>query len=250
VAWRAALLIEYDGSDFSGWQLQPRQRTVQGVLERALKTACGRAVRVTGAGRTDAGVHALGQVAHVDLPGSGAEARRLLAALNGLTPPSVVVRRVVEAPPGFHARHGATRRHYRYRLVKAPVACDRGYVWHVRAPIVQARLGLCAAALPGEHSFASFCVAKSASRDTRCRIFDAAWRRRGRELHFDIHANRFVHGMVRSLVGAMVQVAAGRDDVESFERRLQSGTRRGAGYVAPPHGLFLMSVVYKDMVTL
>lgn len=242
---RVRLDIEYDGTDFAGWQNQPGLRTVQGELERALSTALRKSVRVVGAGRTDAGVHALGQVAHADLPAS-CDLTRLLASLNALTPPSIAVLGLQDVPDTFDARRSATRRTYRYRLAWRPLAYGRAYVWVLRQKPSLARLKACAESLPGVHDFASFCVASSAHKGTECRILEASWRSTEGEYRFVVTANRFVHGMVRSLVGSMVDVGLRRLALTDFEALLNGGRRRGTGPTAPANGLCLVEVGYSD----
>lgn len=242
---RVRLDIEYDGSGFAGWQRQPRQRTIQGDLERALQTALRTRVPIVGAGRTDAGVHARGQVAHADIP-ADADLHRLTASLNGLTDERIAVHRIAWAPVGFDARRSATARSYRYRMVDHPAALERQYVWQTGPRISSRLLRQAAESLPGEHDFVSFCVSKSAPKGTVCRVYRASWHRRGEEYHFSIVANRYVHGMVRSLVGTMVEVAVGRLVVADFVRLLSERNRRAAGPTAPAHGLCLMSVDYDD----
>lgn len=242
---RVRLDLEYDGGGFFGWQLQPGKTTVQGALEKALSVLYqGRTIRVHGSGRTDAGVHATGQVAHVLLPDQRHSLARVGLSLNALTPPSLVVHRVSIVDSQFDARRTAVARIYRYRLASRPLAYGRQYVWSVPRPLSFAQLGRCAEALPGSHSFASFCVAKSAGRGTECRILWARWRRSREEWRFEICGNRFVHGMVRSLVGTMVAVAEGRLSVESFRGLLTEPNRRGAAPPAPAHGLTLVQVLY------
>jgi tRNA pseudouridine38-40 synthase len=246
MAWRARLLVEYDGTEYAGWQRQPDAATVQGELEAALAVVFKRAVRVVGAGRTDAGVHARGQVAHVDLPGAAADYPALGESLNALTPATIAIRDVACAPSEFHARRSARRRIYRYRLVPGRIACERQYVWQVKRPLELAKLRRCARALPGDRLFTSFCVAKSAAKGTRCRVHRARWLVFEGEYRFSIEADRFVHGMVRSLVGTMVDVAAGKMTVADFEQLVMAPRRQAAGPTAPPHGLCLWHVEYAD----
>jgi tRNA pseudouridine38-40 synthase len=246
MAWRARLLVEYDGTDFAGWQRQPHTATIQAALEAAFAVVFKRSVRVVGAGRTDAGVHALGQVAHVDLPGSAAAYPALCESLNALTPAAIAIRDVTGVSPDFDARRSARRRIYRYRLVPGRIACERQYVWQVRTPISLSRLRRCARALPGDRLFTSFCVAKSAAKGTRCRVYRARWLAAEGEYRFVIEADRFVHGMVRSLVGTMVEVAAGKMTVAGFEQLLAAPRRQAAGPTAPPYGLCLLRVEYAD----
>ena len=242
---RVRLDLEYDGTDFAGWQNQPGLRTVQGELERALKTALRRPVRIVGAGRTDAGVHALRQVAHVDLP-ADCDLARLLASVNALTPLSIAVLGLKQVPGDFDARRSATERTYRYRLAWRPLAYGRAYVWILRQKPSLARMRACAEALPGVHDFASFCVARSAPKGTECRILEASWRSTEGEYRFVVTANRFVHGMVRSLVGSMVEVGLQRLTLTEFKALLTGARRRGTGPTAPACGLCLVEVGYPD----
>lgn len=246
MSWRVRFDLEYDGSDYSGWQLQPGVPTVQGALEAALGVVFGKPVRVWGAGRTDAGVHATGQVAHAILPDQLHAPERLCHSLNALTPASLVVHRITPVPGSFDARRSALWREYRYRLATSPLACQRQYVWYVPGSLSRPLLARCAEALPGSHHFSSFCVARSAGKGTLCRILDAGWRRRGREWHFDIRADRFVHGMVRALVGSMVAVGSGRMTVEEFLSLLERPDRRRCAPPAPAHGLTLVKVAYTE----
>jgi tRNA pseudouridine38-40 synthase len=246
MAWRARLLVEYDGTDYAGWQRQPNLATVQGDIEAALAVVFKRAVRVVGAGRTDAGVHALGQVAHADLPASAADYPALCDSLNALTPAAIAIRGVTSVPPGFDARRSARRRIYRYRLTPRRIACERQYVWQVKWPVSLAKLRRCARALPGDRFFTSFCVAKSAAKGTRCCVHRARWLSVEGEYRFEVEADRFVHGMVRSLVGTMVEVAAGKMPMTEFEQLLVTQRRQAAGPTAPAHGLCLLRVDYAD----
>lgn len=247
MSFRVRFDLEYDGGSFSGWQLQPGKTTVQGTLERALSVLYqGRKIRVHGAGRTDAGVHATGQVAHAVLPDQRHTPERLRRSLNALSRPSLVVHDVQPVPSDFDARRSARARTYLYRLSVRPVACGRQYVWSVPRPLSFAALRRCAEALPGSHSFASFCVAKSAVRGTECNIFWSRWRRVQTEWRFEICGNRFVHGMVRSLVGTMVSVAEGRLTLQSFRALLSRSNRKGAAPPAPAHGLTLVRVLYAE----
>lgn len=244
MTWRSRIEIEYDGTEFAGWQLQPGLSTVQGALEGALLKLYGRPVRLHGAGRTDAGVHARGQVAHAVLPNRRYDALRLTEGLNGLTPDAIVVHSVAEANPGFDARRSALHRHYLYRISKSRVAYERQFVWSVTRPLALSALRQCAAALPGQHSFTSFCVSASAGRGTLCHVLEARWQTSGEEWHFHIRANRFVHGMVRSLVGTMVEVGVGKMSVQQFAELLKRPSRKLAGPPAPARGLCLMAIAY------
>ncbi len=237
------LLIEYDGSGFAGWARQPGARTIQDELERALAVVLREPVQLTVAGRTDAGVHAWGQVASY----AGPPAR--VASLNALLPDDVAVRTCAAAPAGFDARRSATSRAYCYRVLtrRARGALEAGRALHWPHPVDVALLHECAAALVGTHDFTAFTPTETDhvrfSRD----VFAALWRLAtgsSEVLEFWIEADAFMRNMNRVLVGTMLQVAGGRRSVASFVELLSGRTRPEAGPTAPPHGLYLAGVGY------
>jgi tRNA pseudouridine38-40 synthase len=237
----ARLLIEYDGSRFSGWARQPGARTVQDELERALAIVLRRdAVALTVAGRTDAGVHAWGQVA--SYAGEPAASR----ALNGLLPDDVAVLECAAARPGFDARRDATSRVYCYRVLargaRSPVLAGRALHW--ARPLDRDALAACAAALVGTHDFTAFTPTETYHVRFERDVFAALWREQGDLLEFWIEADTFMRQMNRALVGTMLQVASGRRTVESFTALLDGAPRAAAGPTAPAHGLYLASVGY------
>ena len=239
------LLIEYDGTDFRGWQAQPHGPTVQGAVEAALATALRGPVAVVGSGRTDAGVHARGQVAHfaTDAP---VDARRLRASLNGLLPPAVAVLAVEPAPDGFHARYDARRRHYRYLAATGPRALDRRTRAFLAPALDVDAMNAAAAALIGRHEFSSFCRTQSETTNRVCTVERARWTAGDRpgDLAFEVSADRFLHGMVRAMVGTLAEVGRGRRRPSSVAETLAARDRRAAGPAAPPHGLALDRVDY------
>lgn len=241
--------VQYDGTAYYGFQ---RQRagvpTVQAALESALAQIAGRPNTVVGAGRTDTGVHALGQVISFTIDWStrhGDDA--LLRALNANLPRDVVVLAVAEAPPGFHARFSARKRTYRYRVHNAvmwdPFRRDR--VWHVSQPLDVAAMDEAARLLVGEHDFATFGRAPVGDNTVRV-VHSARWRREGDEVCFDISANAFLNRMVRSLVGSIKEVGTGNWDLEAFAAAFRAADRAQSATAAPPQGLYLVAVEYED----
>jgi tRNA pseudouridine38-40 synthase len=235
------LTIAYDGAPFAGWARQPGRRSVQEALERALSTVLREEVALTVAGRTDAGVHALGQVA--SYPGPVPR----LDGVNALVPAEIAVLDAQAAPDGFDARRSARARTYCYRVLarRAPSPFERGRALHWRYPVDRAALEACAQELRGEHDFTAFTPTETDHVRFRRVVFDAEWRAGGESiLEFWIEADAFMRQMNRVLVGTMLEVAAGRRSLESFTQLLQGAHRRAAGVTAPPHGLYLAKVDY------
>ncbi len=237
------LLLEYDGSAFQGWQIQAAGRTVQGELARALGVLIGESVCPTGSGRTDAGTHALGQVANFRT-GSAMPLERIRRGLNGLLPPDLAVRAVVSVPMDFHARYSACSKRYRYRIRRGKAAMERQHVWSVFEPLDIDAMRLAAASMPGSHGFAAFCKQDPVPSSFICRVSDAGLTEQGPEIVFEIQADRFLRHMVRILTGTLVEVGCGRRPVDDVAQLLSSGERRLAGPTAPARGLCLLHVHY------
>ncbi len=248
---RFKLTVHYDGSAFHGWQVQPGQPTVQGALEAVVSRITGEHRTVTGAGRTDTGVHATGQVAAVTVPGkwtSGA----LVRALNGTLPKDVWVQDATPADPGFHPRFDAVGRSYSYRVGIAPEAASpfhRRWCWPLCRPLDPEAAARAAAAIRGVHEFHAFAKSGQPARGYECRVTRARWRPWG-ELGavFQITANRFLHRMVRYLVGTMVDIALGRRKEEDMVLLLENDPAMTTSPPAPPGGLFLTGVDYPTPV--
>jgi len=243
------IIIEYDGTPFAGWQSQVDQVTIQDELEAAIFRTTGERVNLIGAGRTDAGVHALGQVANFRID-HRLRPERYREALNFYLPDDIRVRDSVEAPPGFHARRDATFRRYRYLIGEERSAIYRNLRWHC-TNLDLSLLKAAAVLVAGEHDFSAFCVVSSRKENNHCRIEHSRWRRIGPLLIYEIRGNRFLHGMVRSLVGAMANVAQVRPDSNRQNLTLQQfgdmlincGDNR-VPFTAPAHGLYLVAVGY------
>jgi tRNA pseudouridine38-40 synthase len=236
--------IEYDGSGFRGWARQPGLRTVQGELEAALETVLRVAVQLTVAGRTDAGVHALGQVASFE---TEAELPRDLArALSSVGPDDIAVTQAREVETGFDARGDAQARTYLYRVLtrRTPSPFEQGRALWWPHPLDRDALHACAAALPGTHDFTAFTPTQTDHVRFERDVHAAAWEQTGDILAFRITADAFMRNMVRVLVGTMLETASGRRTVESFTQLLSGASRSEAGDTAPPQGLYLESVTY------
>ena len=246
---RICLTLEYDGGSFLGWQVQPEGRTVQGELERVLSKLFDTPVRVTGSGRTDRGVHAVGQVATVDAPVRWT-AHALTRASNALLPRDVRISDARVVPDRFHARYGAIRRSYLYRVGTDPVAGSpfhARWCWPLTERLDAELLKQAAKVLIGEHSFLAFAKAGQEERGDRCTVFNAAWDDcPGLGLQFEVSANRFLHHMVRYLVGTMVDIGRGRRPVDDLQAMLAGDTSLGTSPPAPAEGLFLYAVEYQE----
>jgi tRNA pseudouridine38-40 synthase len=243
---RVKLLLAYSGTRYHGWQVQPHAVTVQGTLETALSTITNGPVRIYAASRTDAGVHALGQVAHFDTS-SRIALSALQRGLNSLLPDDIVVRQVTDVPLAFHARYAACEKTYAYVVHNHPLRSvfRAPYAWHVSQPLDVTVMRTAAQALLGCHDFSAFRASSCAARSpVRC-LARLAVKQRREQIFVVCAANGFLHHMVRNIVGTLVQIGRGKIPPDAMVTILRSRQRQQAGPTAPPHGLFLVRVRYE-----
>ena len=240
------LLIEYDGTNYRGWQVQPDGPTIQGMLEEKLSRLTSERIHVIGSGRTDSGVHALGQVTHFRTQ-SQMDIRTIQRALNSLLPPDIVIREVEEVDEGFHARKQSKSKVYEYRILNRNLrsAFHRGYVWHIPQKLNLEEMKKATQSLIGEHDFSAFRTVGSPTRTTVRRVIRGEWKR-GRDglIRFEIEANGFLKQMVRSIIGTLVEIGRGKRKASDLRKVLNSKDRKEAGPTAPAQGLFLKEVKY------
>lgn len=238
------LTLEYDGTEFVGWQRQPNGRSVQEELERCIAQVTGESSGVTGAGRTDSGVHALGQVANFTT-NSERTPEELRRSLNGTLPEDVAVLSAEEVPADFSARYSAVSRQYRYVILRRPTAIERDFCWQTNYALDVGAMNAAAELFLGEIDFQAFCKSEAEVDHYRCIVGHSRWveEAEGR-LVYTVRANRFLHGMVRALVGTMVNVGRGYTPLTDIPVILSSRDRTNAGQAAPAKGLFLERVTY------
>ncbi len=240
------LLIEYDGTNYLGWQVQSKGQTIQGVIEENLKKLTGDPARLTGSGRTDGGAHAIGQVAHFRTR-SRMDLHSIQRALNSLLPPDIAIKGIEEAGENFHARKQVRSKVYEYRIINQPLRSvfHRDYTWHIPQGLDWEEVKKATQKLIGEHDFSSFRSVGTPTRTAIRRVMRAEWKR-GRDgtIRFEIEANGFLKQMVRAIVGTLIEVGKGKINSEEFQKILESKDRKKAGPTAPARGLFLKEVKY------
>lgn len=251
---RYAIKIEYNGAPFVGWQRQEALPSVQGAIEAALQRSSGQSVMVNGAGRTDTGVHALGQVAHFDISGDW-DAARLMGALNyHLKPLPVAISDCAAVDDEFHARFDAVERCYLFRILarRAPVVLDAGWVWHIKHRLDCAAMQNGANHLIGRHDFTTFraaqCQAQSPIKTLDAIQIIQQPNAGGVEYRFTLRARSFLHNQVRSIIGSLYEVGRGKWQPDDMGAALRAGDRAACGPVSPPHGLYLTDVRYAQDV--
>ena len=244
---RIKLIVAYDGTEYSGWQIQPEAPTIEMYLDKAIRELTGENVHVTGASRTDAGVHAYGNVAVFDtestIPGD-----RFTFALNRFLPDSIVIQDSWEVSGDFHPRHCNTRKTYEYRILNTAVLLPqkRNFTWHVAGSIDIEKMKEAAAYIVGEHDFKSFCCVRTQAESTVRTIYSLEVLQEGSEIIIRIKGNGFLYNMVRIITGTLIQVGKGRFKPEYVKRMLEAKDRTVAGQTAPPQGLTLVGIEYVD----
>lgn len=241
---RFKLTIEFDGTNFSGWQIQPNDITIEQTLEEAFSKILQQPVDLVGQGRTDAGVHARGQVAHVDLP-EETDLQKLIFGVNTMAGEEIHVVAAEEVSPDFHARFDATGREYEYTITTRPVPLMHRYSWPLRQTVDTEILLKCAELLQGEFDFAGFSKFNKDNYTTVCEILHSKFEIEGEVIRYRIRANRFLRNMVRRLTGTMVRAAQGKITIEQFKEALENPDSKIPTYTAPARGLVLQKVFYK-----
>ncbi len=239
------LTLAYDGTEFHGWQIQPQLPTVQGELQETLRKLFNHDVHVTGSGRTDAGVHAHGQVASVETMRK-IDPDAVLRGANALLPPAIRVLAVEEVSPEFHARRSARSKTYEYRIWRNPIVSPfhSRYVYAFRYPLDEKAIDRGTTCFLGTHDFTSFCATATEVEDRTRTIYQASWTRSEPEWVFRIRGNGFLQYMVRTIAGTLIEIGQGRLDAEQIPRIFEARDRRLAGPSLPAHGLHLISVEY------
>ncbi len=245
------LTLSYDGSDFSGWQVQPTANTIQGTLASAIGRITGENVLPQGSGRTDAGVHALAQVATF-ATSSPIPAENFVKAINDVLPPSIRILEVVEVPADFHARKSAKAKTYRYRIYRGTICSPffSRYVWHFPYPLDEDSMAEAAPLIVGEHDFTSFAAVdpergrENGEVSNVRTIVSSQFGREGDELIYTVRGNGFLHHMVRNLLGTFMLIGKGTLQLDDIQRILEARDRSAAGATAPASGLFLVAVEY------
>lgn len=242
------LLLEYDGTNYSGWQKQENGITVQGELEKSLKIIIGQETALTGAGRTDRGVHAKGQVANFKTS-ADISAEKIKGGLNGTLPRDIRVLASEDVDEEFDSRRSAVERHYGYKIIRRATALERHFAHRLEINLNVREMNSAAQFIMTQKDFNSFCKATSETENKKCHVLKSVWNEYDDFLYYTIRADRFLHHMVRSLVGTMIEIGSGKIGIEDFKLIFEKSDRRAAGPTAPAHGLYLEKVVYANYTT-
>jgi tRNA pseudouridine38-40 synthase len=247
---RIKITVEYDGTEYSGWQLQKKDKTIQGEIESALKTIYKKRIIITASGRTDAGVHARNQVAHFDLPDFDESwdmddaLFKLKKSLNGLVNKDIVIKKLELCRSEFHARYDAKSRIYRYFITQIPTSVNKNFSWYISYPLNFTLMQEAADEILNLKDFNSFCKTGSSNKTTLCSIKKSQWFKRSDMWIYEIEANRFLYGMVRAIVGTLVALGQGKIKYDQFLNIIDPGYADGVSYLAPAQGLFLEKINY------
>lgn len=247
---RIKITIEYEGSAYGGWQLQKNGKTIQGEIEKALKIIYKNRIAVTASGRTDAGVHARHQVAHFDVPdfnetpGNNSTLFKLRKSLNGLIEKDIVIKKLEQMHPEFHARYDAKSRIYRYYITQTPTSVSRNFTWYISYPLNFTLMQLAAAEFLRINDFNSFCKSGSNNKTTLCTVKESKWFKSSTLWVYEIEANRFLYGMVRAIVGTMIALSQGKITFGQFLGITKGDSTTGVSFLAPAQGLFLEKIRY------
>jgi len=240
--------LAYDGKNYCGWQLQPNGTSVQQILEQSLSILLQAPVSITGAGRTDTGVHARRMVAHFDTAIPDLDTNSLTERLNGILPQDIVIHRIVPVSPDAHARFSALSRTYQYFITYRKDPFDREFVYRIKKPLDIERMNEAAQILFEYSDFTSFSKLHTDTKTNLCKIMKAEWQQENDRLVFTIQADRFLRNMVRSIVGTLMEAGRGKLSLEGFRAVIESKDRSQAGTSVPAHALFLMDIEYPETV--
>ena len=239
------LLLEYDGTNYSGWQIQENGITVQGELVKSLKIILGQKLAISGAGRTDRGVHAKGQVANfktsTDIP-----AAKIMSGLNGTLPRDIRVLATEDVDEKFDSRRSAIGRQYGYKIIRRETALERHFAHRLETKLDVNKMNSAAKFIMTQNDFNSFCKATSETKNRNCTVLLSEWHENEDYLYYTIQADRFLQHMVRSLVGTMIELGNGKIGIDEFKLIFEKSDRRAAGPTAPAHGLYLDKVIYPN----
>jgi len=241
------LLLEYEGTNYSGWQIQENGITIQGEMQKSLKIIIGQDLAVTGAGRTDRGVHATGQVANFKTS-SDIPAEKIKTGLNGTLPKDIRVLASEDVDEKFDSRRSAVERQYKYKIIRRITALERHYAHRLEIELNVNQMNSAAKFIMTQKDFSSFCKTTSETENRNCNVLKSEWNENEEYLYYTIKADRFLHNMVRSLVGTMIELGSGNIGIDDFKLIFEKSDRRAAGPTAPAHGLYLEKVIYPNHI--